>query len=146
MVVEADFDDPPRWTVEWAGHRDTTTALVLEPRYTLENVLPGNRIDARNTPRRVCANLATISSDTTIDDATYWGGIDVASGATITINSPADLGFTYIGTEQIDQAVSVRANDTSTIIVTGGTLNGGIRLLDSSMLTLSGSPTTSSPA
>ncbi len=43
--------------------------------------------------------LETISSDATIDDATYESGIDVDSGATVTINSPAELGFTNIVTE-----------------------------------------------
>jgi len=67
IVVEADFDDIPRWTVEWAGHRNTTTALVLEPRYSLGNAdfadFARERIDTKNAPRGTCINSAPRVND-----------------------------------------------------------------------------------
>ena len=88
------------------------------------------------------AQLVTINSDTTINDNIFTTGIDVVEGGggaqtTVTIVSPAQIGFTNIATEG---DLSVRANDDSEILLNGGTLTGDIRLEDTSQLVVSDSP------
>jgi len=89
--------------------------------------------------------LTPISTDTTINDATYAGeGIEVTQGAastTVQIQPGAQ-----IGAETLPQGIgtldtSVLARDDSHVQVSGGTLDGAFLLQDTAQLTVTGAPT-----
>jgi hypothetical protein len=60
MVVPGDFDGGLQWQVSFAGQTSTTTALVMDPRYALEEasalrVVEG--LDVAGAPAGVCLDL-----------------------------------------------------------------------------------------